>query len=88
MLNQVQHKVQKHDIRKEPDFRKRHIMSKKIIKPNDIFDALGILDSNDTTLFFRRAKSSSFWRFLSDNIKKSQNICEKRARRMVETGVV
>jgi hypothetical protein len=47
MLNQVQHKVQKHDIRKEPDFRKRHIMSKKIIKPNDIFDALGILDSNE-----------------------------------------
>jgi hypothetical protein len=42
MLNQVQH-----DIKKEPGFRKRQIMSEKIVKSRDIFDDLVILGSND-----------------------------------------
>jgi hypothetical protein len=42
MLNQVQH-----DIKKEPGFRKRQIMSEKRVKSSDIFDDLVILDSND-----------------------------------------
>jgi hypothetical protein len=40
MLNQVQH-----DIKKEPGFRKRQIVSEKILKSSDIFDDLVILDS-------------------------------------------
>ncbi len=42
MLNQVQH-----DIKKEPGFRKRQMMSEKIVKSSDIFDHLVILDSID-----------------------------------------
>jgi hypothetical protein len=42
MLNQVQH-----DIKKEPGFRNRQIMSEKIVKSSDIFDDLVILDSNE-----------------------------------------
>jgi hypothetical protein len=42
MLNQVQH-----DIKKEPDFRKLEDLSKRIIKSNNVFDHLVILDSSD-----------------------------------------
>jgi len=47
MLNQLQH-----DIKKECDFRKRQIMSEKVIKSCDIFDEFAILDSNDLFIFF------------------------------------